>query len=71
MRRIAWISAILTLLVGADGLYMVATHYSPDNTYNFDLSSGGTVLVAAGLLLIITMIAFIQSRRPNRPEVKR
>ena len=71
MRRIAWISAVLTLLLAVDGLYMLTTQYNPDDVYNFRLSSGGTMLVAAGLLLIITIIAFRQSRQPGSPEVKR
>ena len=63
LQRVAIVSAILTVLLGLDGVYLVATNYAPDDTFNYNLSSGGTVLVAAGLMLIITVAAFVLSRR--------
>jgi len=74
LRRIAIVGAILTVLVAIDGLYMVLANYKPDDTSNngfgsFHPSDGQTVLIAAGLLLVITVIAFILSSRAQ-PEVE-
>lgn len=68
LRRIAIAGAILTVLVALDGLYMVLANYKPGDTSNngflsFHPSDGQTVLIAAGLLLVITVIAFILSSR--------
>ena len=68
LRRIAIVGAILTVLVAIDGLYMVLVNYKPDDTSNngflsFHPSDGQTVLIAAGLLLVVTVIAFILSNR--------
>jgi hypothetical protein len=68
LRRTAIGAAILTVLVGIDGLYMVLSNYHPDDTSNngfgnFHPSDGQTVLIAAGLLLVIAIIAFVLSTR--------
>lgn len=68
LRRTAIAAAILTVLVGIDGLYMVLSNYHPGDTSNngfgnFHPSDGQTVLVAAGLLLVVTIIAFVLSTR--------
>lgn len=63
MKILAWLSLVLTVLVGADGIYMVASHYQPKDVNNFHLSDGGTVIVAAVFLLIVTIIAFIAVNR--------
>ena len=84
LRRIAIVSAILTVLIAIDGLYMVLVNYKPDDTSgngfaSFHPSDGQTVLIAAGLLLVITVVAFILSARAKveppgeqeaRPEAK-
>ena len=84
LRRIAIVSAILTVLIAIDGLYMVLVNYQPDDTSNngfgsFHPSDGQTVLIASGLLLVITVVAFILSARAKvepageqevRPEAK-
>jgi Na+(H+)/acetate symporter ActP len=72
LRRIAIVGAILTVLVAADGLYMVLANYKPDDTSNngfgnFHPSDGQTVLIAAGLLLIVTIVSFALSMR-SHPE---
>ena len=64
LRLLAIISAVLTVLVGIDGIYMVATHYG--STENFNLSDGWTVVIAAILLLILTIVAFVMSSRQSR-----
>ncbi|HLG66125.1 MAG TPA: hypothetical protein VKY19_29675 [Ktedonosporobacter sp.] len=68
LKRIAIAAAILTVLVAIDGLYMVLTNYHPDDTSNngfgaFHPSDGQTVLIAAGLLLLVAIIAFVLSNR--------
>lgn len=66
LRLLAIISAVLTVLVGADGIYMIATHYIPSDVNNFNLSDGGTVVIAAILLLILTFVAFVMSARQQQ-----
>jgi hypothetical protein len=56
-------SLVLTLLVGADGIYMVSTHYKTADVNNFHLSDGGTVIVAAIILLVVTVVAFLAANR--------
>ena len=68
LRLIAIIGGILTVLVGIDGLYMVLTHYQPSDVNNYNLSDGATVLVAAALLLIVSVAAFILSNRANTAQ---
>ncbi|HKF39046.1 MAG TPA: hypothetical protein VKB35_19270 [Ktedonobacteraceae bacterium] len=72
LRRIAIVGAVLTVLVAADGLYMVLANYKPGDTSangfgNFHPSDGQTVLIAAGLLLIVTIVSFALSMR-SHPE---
>ena len=74
LRRIAIVGAILTVLVALDGLYMVLANYKPGDTSNngflsFHPSDGQTVLIAAGLLLVVTVIAFVLSSRAQ-PKVE-
>jgi len=74
LRRIATITAILTVLVAIDGIYMLVTRYNQGETQNYNLPDGATVLIAAGLLLVFTIVAFGLSIRTSRtvaePEVK-
>lgn len=63
MKALAWLSLVLTVLVGADGVYMMAAHYKPKDINNFHLSDGGTLVVAAILLLIVTVVAFVLASR--------
>jgi Na+(H+)/acetate symporter ActP len=75
LRRIAIVGAVLTVLVAIDGLYMVFANYKPDDTSNngfgnFHPSDGQTVLIAAGLLLIVTIVAFVLSARSHPEEAE-
>lgn len=74
LRRIAIITAILTVLVAIDGIYMLVTRYNQGETQNYNLPDGTTVLIAAGLLLVFTIVAFVLSVRAPRtvaePAVK-
>lgn len=71
MKRIAWIALVITILVGADGIYMVSSHYKASDVNNFKMSDGATVLVAAVLLLVITIISFIVAARKKQPTSER
>ncbi len=66
LRRIATITAILTVLVAIDGIYMLVTRYNQGETQNYNLPDGATVLIAAGLLLVFTIVAFRLSIRASR-----
>jgi hypothetical protein len=75
-----WIAgAILTVLLALDGLYMVLSNYKPGDTANntLHMSDGVTVLVAAALMLVITIAAFLSVRHSEsvpaviESEVKR
>lgn len=68
MKALAWLSLVLTVLVGADGIYMTAAHYQPKDVNNFNLSDGGTVVVAAVFLLIVTVIAFMAASRAQAKQ---
>ncbi len=65
LRLLGIIGAVLTVLLAADGIYMLVSHYNDNETANFNLPDGATVLIAAGILLIITVIAFVLSARTN------
>lgn len=68
MRRLAFFSLILTILVGADGIYMLLTHYQPSDVHPFHLSDGGTVIVLTAVLLIVTIIAFIKDSQLSKKQ---
>ena len=80
LRRIAIITTIMTVLVAIDGIYMLVTRYNQGETQNFNLPDGTTVLIAAGLLLVCAIVAFVLSARSRsavaepkteaEPEVK-
>lgn len=69
MKVLSWLCLVLTVLVGADGIYMLATHYHPKDVNRFHMSDGGTVLVAAAFLLIVTVIAFVVESRSKNVNV--
>lgn len=55
LTRLAWVTGVLAVLVGADGVYMQSSGYHPQDVNNFHLSDGATVIIAAVLLLILTV----------------
>lgn len=69
MKRLAWVCLVLTILVGLDGVYMTATHYDPKTVNQFHLSDGGTVLVSAFILLVVTIIAFIAEKNQTQSTI--
>lgn len=57
LARLAAASAVLTVLLGADAVYLqLGRHQGGDRTNNFQLSDAGTVFIAAGLLLVLTLV---------------
>ena len=65
LRLLGIIGAVLTVLLAVDGIYMLVSRYNGNETQNFNLPDGATVLIAAGILLIATIIAFVMSARAN------
>ena len=70
LRRIGIAGIILTILVGLDGLYMTITNYKPDDagSNTLHMTDGTTVLIAAALLLIISIIAFALANQTAKRE---
>jgi uncharacterized membrane protein len=68
LRLLSIIAGILTLLLAIDGIYMLVSHYNGDETQNFGLHDGATVLIAAGILLVIAIVAFVMSTRAANRE---
>jgi membrane protein implicated in regulation of membrane protease activity len=68
LRLIGIVGIVLTVLVALDGIYMLATNYKPDDTSGnaLHLADGTNLLIAAGLLLIISIVAFVLSRQAAR-----
>lgn len=62
---IAIFFAIVTVLVAADGLFMTLTKYHPDDVNGFSLSDGGTILLSAGIMAIVTIVAFVLAARSD------
>ena len=78
MRRIALISAILGLLIVADGVYQQVTKYNGGETQNLltskvSLTDGMTLIISGAIVLIVAVIAFALSGRsaasaPKAPQ---
>ena len=65
LRRIGIAGAILTVLVAIDGIYMLVSKYNGGEVQNYNLPDGATVLIAAGILLVVTVVAFLLSMRAS------
>ena len=65
MRLIAIISAILAVLLIVDGAYLVATKYNGGETQALKLPDGWIVIISAGILVVVSIIAFVLSTRPQ------
>ncbi|MFZ0216236.1 MAG: hypothetical protein WAM30_09900 [Candidatus Dormiibacterota bacterium] len=66
LRRLAIASGVLTVLAAADALYMQLSGYHAADVNNFHLSDAGTVFVAAGLLLGVTVALLLLAARAAR-----
>ena len=66
LRLLGIIGAVLTVLLAADGIYMLVSRYNNNETQGtLNLQDGTTILIAAGILLVVTVIAFVMSARAN------
>ncbi len=68
LRLLSIIAGILTVLLAIDGIYMLVSQYNGNETQNFGLHDGATVLIAAGILLVITIVAFVMATRAVNSE---
>lgn len=68
LRLLSIIAGILTAILAIDGIYMLVSHYKDNETQSFGLPDGATILIAAGILLVITIIAFVMSTRAANRE---
>jgi len=82
MRRIAIISAILGVLIVADGIYQQISKYNGGETQNVlnlsnvTLTDGMTLIISGAIVLVVSLVAFLLSMRSsspanNSPQVKR
>ncbi len=62
-RLIAIASAILGILLAIDGIYMVATNYNQGETQMLNLPDGWIVIISAGILFVVAIIAFVLAAR--------
>ena len=69
MRRIAIVSAVLGLLIVADGIFQQVTKYKQGETQNVlnlsnvTLSDGWTLIISGAVVLVVAVIAFALSAR--------
>lgn len=66
LRRLTAISAVVTVLLAVDALYMQVSGYHASTTNNFNFSDAATVFIAAGLLLLLTVVLLTLWRRAVR-----
>jgi hypothetical protein len=62
-RLIAIASAILGVLLTIDGIYMVAVKYNQGETQLLNLPDGWIVIISAGVLFVVAIIAFVLAAR--------
>lgn len=70
LNHIGAIGLFFTFLVGLDGMFMQIINYRPDDQggNTLHMADGTTVLIASGLLLIISLVAFLLSARAARKK---
>jgi len=65
--RLAAISTLLTVLLGADAVSMqLSQHHTADRNNNFQLSDAATMFIATGLLFVLTLALFTLWQRARR-----
>lgn len=73
MKRIGLIGIILSVLLSADGIYMVVSKYNGGETQAWNLPDGWIILISAALLLIASLLASVlpsRAPRPTSPELE-
>ena len=69
MKRAAVVCAVVTALLLADGIYMEVSNYQPGDqdplfgNPHFIMSDGTTVLIAAGMLAVVTAVMWLAAIR--------
>jgi hypothetical protein len=68
MRRIAIVSAILGVLIVADGIFQQVTSYNGGETQqlmqtNVSLSDGLTLIISGAIVLVVSIVAFALAGR--------
>jgi hypothetical protein len=69
MRRVALVSAILGLLIVADGIFQQVTRYNGGETQsvlnlsNVTLTDGWTLILSGVAVLVVSIIAFLLAGR--------
>ena len=69
MKRAALVCAVVTVLLFADGIYMEVSNYQPGDqdplfgNPHFIMSDGTTVLIAAGMLAVVTAVMWLAAIR--------
>jgi hypothetical protein len=72
MKRAALVFAVLAVLLLADGLFMVLSHYQPGDqdplfgNPRLIISDGTTTLIAGGLLIVVAAIMWLAAGRGPR-----
>lgn len=66
MKRVTIIAGVVSVLLFADGLWMVLTHYNVNNGYlfgdqNINLSEGQVMMISAGFLVLATVVMWVVS----------
>jgi len=62
-RLIAIDSAILGVLLTIDGIYMVAVKYNQGETQLLNLPDGWIVIISAGVMFVVAIIAVVLAAR--------
>jgi hypothetical protein len=62
-RLIAIASVALGILLTVDGIYMVAVKYNQGETQMLNLPDGWIVIISAGILFVVAIIAFVLAAR--------
>jgi len=74
MKRVAIVSAILGILIVADGIYQLATNYNQGETQDLlhlgkvMLPDGMTLILSGAVVLIVAAIAFLFPNRTTQTK---
>jgi hypothetical protein len=76
MRRIAIISAVLGVLIVADGIFQQVTSYNGGETQqllqtNISLSDGLTLIISGAVVLVVSIVAFALAGRSAQTDTPR
>jgi hypothetical protein len=72
MRRVAIVSAVLGLLIVADGIYQQVSAYNGGETQSVlnlshvTLTDGWTLIISGAAVLVVSLVAFLLSGRASQ-----